>query len=145
MVKLGPCILGKKGMVIEKWEKSFSPKTKNFNLIPTWVSLLRLHPSCWHPSVIIGVIKVISTLVTIKRATRLKLKLIDYRFIVNLDITKSLMKEIRFKVEYGREWIQPIVYENFPIQCNICKSFDYYAKDCPEKKIKHEERRTKER
>lgn len=55
------------------------------------------------------------------------------------------MKEIKLKAEDGREWIQSIVYENLPVQCGIYKSFNHYAKDCPEKRLKDEERRTKEK
>ena len=56
-----------------------------------------------------------------------------------------MMKEIKLKIEYGREWMQPIVYENLLIQCGICKSYEHYAKDYPKKKRRDEEKREKEK
>jgi len=32
---LRPWFLGKKGLVIKRWDKIFSPEIENFNLIPT--------------------------------------------------------------------------------------------------------------
>lgn len=100
-----------------------------------------MHPSYWHSSVIAGVAKVIGTLVTIERATSLRHTLIDARFIANIDISKPLRKEVEIKIEDKRTWIQPIFYENIPVQCGICKSFDHYAKDFPKKRAQEEERR----
>lgn len=138
---MGPWFLRKKGLVIKRWEKTFLPDSENFNLIPTWFSLPGLHPSCWHPCVMAGIAKAIGSLVTIERSTRLKLKFTDARFVVNLDISKSMMKEIKLKTEDGGEWMQPIVYENLSIQCGICKSYEHYAKDCLEKKRRDEDKK----
>lgn len=62
---------------------------------------------------IFGVAKSIISLVTIKRVTRLKLEFTDAQFVVNLDITKPLMKELKLRINDGVEWIQLIVYEKF--------------------------------
>ena len=125
---MDPWFLGKKGLVIKRWEKTFSPKSENFNLFLKWVSLTGLHPSCWHPCVIVRIVKAIGSLVTIERSTRLKFKFIDARFVVNLDISKPMMKEIKLKIEDGRELMQPIAYENLPIQCGIYKSMNTIQK-----------------
>jgi len=131
---MGPCFLGKKGLVIKQWEKPFSLESENFNLIPTWVSLPKLHPSCCHLCVIARIAKAIRSLITIEWSTRLKLKFTNAIFVVNLDIYKPMMNEIKLKIEDGREWIKPIVYENMLVQCGICKSYEHYEKDCPKMK-----------
>lgn len=141
MIELGPKFWGKKELVIKRWEKNFSLDIENFNLILTYILLPELHPYFFNPSVIVGVAKVIGSLVTIEWETWLKLKLVDARFIVNLDITKPLMKEIQLNIEDKREWIQPSICKNFLVQYGICKSFDHYAKSCLEKKLRDEERR----
>lgn len=64
---------------------------------------------------------------------------------VNLDISKPMIKEIKLKIEYGRKWIQLVIYENLLVQCGICKSYVHYAKNCLEKKRRNEERREKEK
>lgn len=46
--------------------------------------------------------KAIGSLVTIERETRLKSKFIDARFMVNLDIYKPFMKDIKLKID-GKE------------------------------------------
>ena len=56
-----------------------------------------------------------------------------------------MMNEIKLKIKDGREWMQPIVYENFLVQCGICKSYEHYVKDYPKKKRRDEERREKEK
>jgi len=145
MIEMGPWFLGKKGLVIKRWEKTFSPKSEYFNLIPTWVSLPELQPYYWNPYVIVIIAKGIGSLITIERSTRLKFKFTDARFVVNLDISKSMIKKIKLKIEDGRGCMQPIVYENMPVQCVICKSYEHYAKDFQEKKRRDEERREKEK
>jgi len=51
------------------------------------MSLLDLHLSYWYPNVIVGVAKIIGSLVIIERAMPLKIKFMDARFIINVDIT----------------------------------------------------------
>lgn len=105
VIELGPWFLEKKGLLIKRWDNNFTLEYENFNLIPTWVSLLGLHPSCWHASVITKIEKVIKTLVTIERATQLRQNLIDVRFIANIDISKLLRKEIKILTKDGRSWV----------------------------------------
>lgn len=92
-----------------------------------------------------GVAKAIGILVTIERVTRLRQKLIYARFITNIDITKPLRKYIEINIECGRTQIQPIFYENIPIESGICKSYDHYVKDYLEKKARAKDKRAKKK
>ena len=103
VIKMGPWFTGKKGLVIKRREKAFFLESTNFNIIPTWISLPKLPPSCWYPCIIGIIMKVIGYFITIERWTRWKFEFIDARFMINLDISKPMMKEIKFILKYGRE------------------------------------------
>jgi len=62
-----------------------------------------------------------------------------------LNILKPLMKEIKLKIEDGKEWIQLIECDNMPVQYRICESYEHYAKDFSKKKKRDKKRREKEK
>ena len=107
-----------------------------FTRIPTWVKLPSLPLECWSAKALGKICSRFGVPVATDQCTALRLKPTYARILVEVDVTKPLVREIMFKLPNGKLLHQKVEYENEPKLCQKCHFVGHLQENCKARKDK---------
>ncbi|XP_058748829.1 uncharacterized protein LOC131621809 [Vicia villosa] len=129
----GPYTLRNIPLMIKEWKPDFNLKRDMLRTIPLWVKLPRLPLHLWGAKSLSKIGSALGVPLVTDECTASKLRVSYARILVEVDITKELIKEIAIKDCEGRKLMQPVEYEWKPLYCDRCKSIGHRCKDVVKK------------
>ncbi|XP_058761495.1 uncharacterized protein LOC131634890 [Vicia villosa] len=125
----GPYTLRNIPLMLKEWKPDFNLKRDMLRTIPLWVKLPRLPLHLWGARSLSKIGSALGVPLVTDECTASKLRVSYARILVEVDITKELIKEITIKDCEGRKLQQPVEYEWKPLYCDRCKSIGHKCRD----------------
>ena len=104
-----------------------------FTKIPTWVRLPSLPLECWNERALSKICSYIGEPLASDQCTARRLRFAYARVLVEVDVTKDLVKEFDFFLPNGKQVNQSVIYEHEPIQCGKCHKVGHSELKCKTK------------
>ncbi|CAO2821070.1 unnamed protein product [Amaranthus hypochondriacus] len=127
ILKGGPYFLNRTPMVVKKWNCKFDFKEEVMRVIPVWVRLPNLPLHCWGEDTLSRIVSAIGVPILADECTAKQIKVSYARVLVEVDITKEFVKDIRVRDNMGREFCQKAIPEWKPFFCRSCNKIGH---DC---------------
>lgn len=140
----GPYFLNKAPMIVKKWSKEFDFKEEILRVIPVWIRLPSLPLHCWGAETLSRIMSAVGVPVVADDCTAKQLKVSYARVLVEIDVTKEFMKEIRIRDDKGKEFFQKAIPEWKPYYCRMCHKLGHECKEEGEEDNKHMESKNME-
>ncbi|XP_070003333.1 uncharacterized protein [Nicotiana sylvestris] len=117
---LGPYTINIKPIIVKMWNADFDFNDEVLKTIPLWIQFPNLPLNCWEGDSLSRIGSTLGVPVYADTCTT-KVERISYaRILVELDITKSLPKQIMVDDPNGREFEQEVWYDWMPMYSNKC-------------------------
>lgn len=129
----GPWFWGNAGLFVRSWFPDFDPNSMVVTKMPVWVKLFNLPIHFWHYKVLEGIG---NTLGSFLKADHERLSKDIYTFAricVEVDLSQGLPEHI-ILIHDGKQWAQPLDYENTAFRCRICRQTGHLQSTCPQNK-----------
>ncbi|CAO2816303.1 unnamed protein product [Amaranthus hypochondriacus] len=97
VLKGGPYFLNRAPMIVKKWSRNFNFKEEILRVILVWVRLPSLPLHCWGEEALSRIVSAVGVSVLADECTTKQLKVSYARVLVEVDITKEFVKEIRVR------------------------------------------------
>jgi hypothetical protein len=133
VLQRGPYTLRNIPLMLKEWKVDFDLKRDMLRTMPLWVKLPKLPLHLWSASSLSKITSAIGVPIASDECTANKLRVSYARILVEVDITKELIKEIAIKDREGRKLIQYVEYEWKPMFCEKCKIIGHRCKETMKK------------
>ncbi|KAL0309429.1 UNVERIFIED_CONTAM: hypothetical protein Sradi_5885200 [Sesamum radiatum] len=115
-------------MRVFKWSPTFTPENES-SITPIWVRFPELPAHLFRKDALFAIANNIGTPLQIADSTFYQYNLANARVCVEIDLLKSLLKEIDLKI-CGATIVQNIVDEQIPNYCSLCKHVGHRDAEC---------------
>lgn len=116
--------------LIRPMPKCFSFDDASFGSIPTWIRLPGLPLDLWSEVALGKLVSNVGIPLAVDECTATMARISFARVLVEVDATKTLIKELSFPLHNGVEFHQEVVYERPPIYCTKCKRIGHDVEHC---------------
>ncbi|KAK9683897.1 hypothetical protein RND81_10G173200 [Saponaria officinalis] len=121
---------------MEKWLPSISQELECLSVIPVWVLLPGLDPLYWSSSILSKIASKIGSPLFADRVISTKERLGFARLMVEVDVSKPLVRHVILNTSFTDGVFQPVEYEWVPYFCHTCKKLGHESSRCKLNKIK---------
>lgn len=129
----GPWFWGNAGLFVKSWSPDFDPNSMVVTKMPVWVKLFNLPIHFWHYKVLEGIGNTLGTFIKVDNE-RLDRDIYTFaRICVEVDLSQGLPEHILL-IHNGKQWAQPLDYENTAFRCRICRQTGHLQSACPQNK-----------
>ncbi|CAO2827728.1 unnamed protein product [Amaranthus hypochondriacus] len=140
----GPYFLNRAPIVVKKWSVKFDFKDEILRVIPVWVRLPSLPLHCWGEETLSRIVSAVGVPIMTDECTAKQLKISYARILVEVDITKNFLEDIKVRDNLGREFFQKAIPEWRPYFCHKCNKVGHECKEGDEAPIKRTRFKEKE-
>lgn len=107
-------------MIVKRWSTNFDLYEEVLRVIPVWCTLPKLPLHCWGKKSLSRIVSAIGVPLYADDCTSKQLRVSYARVLVEVDITKPLVKQVRIRDRVGKEFAQLVVPEWYPYYCPKC-------------------------
>lgn len=132
ILKGGPYFLNRAPLIVKQWSMNFDFKEEILRVIPVWVRLPNLPLYCWGEETLSRIVSAVGVPILADECTSKQWKISFARVLVEIDITKEFVKEVRVRDNTGREFNQMIIPEWRPYFCPKCNKIGHECKPTKE-------------
>lgn len=115
-------------LLLHEWKPGFNLKRDMLKNLPLWVKLPHLPLHLWGSKSLSKIGSAIGIPLVTDECNASKLRVSYARILVEVDISKELVKEITIKDCEGRKLVQPVEYEWKPSFCDCCQAIGHKCK-----------------
>lgn len=115
----GPYFMGRALMIVKSWTTKFDFYEEVLSVIPVWFRLPKLPLHYWGEESLSQIVSAIGVPLYGDDCTSKQLKVSYARVLVEVDITKPLVKHVRIRDNTGKEFARLVVPEWYPFYCPI--------------------------
>ncbi|XP_058732715.1 uncharacterized protein LOC131604280 [Vicia villosa] len=130
----GPYTMRNVPLLIQEWRADFNLKRDMLRTLPIWIKLPQLPLYLWEAKSLSKIGSAIGVPLVTDECTASKHRVSYAKILVEVDITKEMVKEIAIKDNEGRKFTQFVEYEWRPLFCDKCKKLGHQCKE-PLKKV----------
>ena len=125
ILKGGLYFLNRAPIVVKKWNANFDFKAE----ILRWIRLPNLPLHCWGEETLSRIVSALGVPVIADECTARQLKVSYARVLVEVNITKEFVKDIKVRDNTGREFTQRAIPEWRPFFCQKCNKLGHERKE----------------
>ncbi|XP_058784538.1 uncharacterized protein LOC131659349 [Vicia villosa] len=122
--------------MLKEWKEDFNLKRDMLRTLPLWVKLQKLPLHLWGAKGLSKIGSAIGVPLVTDECTANKLRVSYARILIEVDVTKEMVKEIAIKDCEGRKLMQPVEYEWKSLYCERCQCIGHKCKDYVKKQWK---------
>lgn len=98
--------------------------------LPVWVKLPGLPLDFWNPRALTKIVSKIGKPISTDKLTATKGRLLYARVLVEIDMSKKLVRSVAMNLPTGKFRVQPVEFEHEPKFCGNCKMFGHLTTAC---------------
>ncbi|CAO2813667.1 unnamed protein product [Amaranthus hypochondriacus] len=125
----GPYFLNKAPMIVKKWNTEFDFNDEILRVIPVWIRLPSLPLHCWGVETLSRIVSAVGVPILADDCTAKQTKVSYARVLVEVDVTKEFVKEIKIRDNNGKEFVQKAIPEWKPYYCRFCHKLGHECKE----------------
>lgn len=125
----GPHMIYGRPMIVKAWAPNFNFNDEILRTIPLWVRLPNLPLNCWSSDSLSRLGSVVGVPVCADEYTTNQSRISYARLLIEVDITKELIRTIPIENEEGKLIEQQVFYEWTPAYCTMCKKIGHDCKN----------------
>ncbi|KAK4350368.1 hypothetical protein RND71_029681 [Anisodus tanguticus] len=130
VISKGPHFVYSTALLLKDIPKCFSFDTQEICVVPLWVRLPSLPLELWNPSALSKILSRVGKPIATDLLTRKRNQTNFARALVEIDVSKDPMHEIRLDIGKAEPIVQKILYEKFPSFCTKCRRVGHSDADC---------------
>ncbi|CAO2840943.1 unnamed protein product [Amaranthus hypochondriacus] len=128
----GPYFLNRAPMIVKQWTMNFNFRDEILRVIPVWIRLPSLPLHCWGEESLSRIVSAVGVPVLADECTAKQLKVSYARVLVEVDVTKEFVKDIRVRDNCGHEFVQKAIPEWRLFYCHKCNKLGHECKETNE-------------
>lgn len=134
----GPYLIYGRPLILKDLPPLFEFGACTHSEIPVWITLPGLPIDLWNAKALGRICSMVGDPICTDAMTSKKERLSYARVLVNVDLEKDLVKEIRINLPNGKVRSQYVSYESLPKFCSFCKMMGHATEFCKKAKLVEE-------
>ncbi|KAK4365586.1 hypothetical protein RND71_013466 [Anisodus tanguticus] len=130
VISKGPHFVYSTALLLKDIPKCFSFDSQEICVVPLWVRLPSLPLELWNPSALSKILSRVGKPIATDLLTRKRNQTNFARALVEIDVSKDPMHEIRLDIGKAEPIVQKILYEKFPSFCTKCRRVGHSDSEC---------------
>lgn len=126
----GPYLIFGRPIILKDMPPLFEFGACTHSIVPAWVTLPGLPIDLWNAKVLGKICSIIGEPICTDEMTNKKERLSYARVLVNVDLDKELVTEVKINLPNGKTREQYVAYESLPKYCSICKMMGHAKELC---------------
>lgn len=121
----GPHTINNRPVIMKAWTPDFNLYEEVLNTIPLWIKLPNLPLNCWTMKSLRKIGSALGNRIYVDDCTTSSTRISYARLLVEIDVTRPLLKSVKLQYPNGRALEQEVAYEWEPAYCVTCLKFGH--------------------